>query len=95
MWLAALQLVSGRHWQDNRDQIAAELATLPEARPLLVLLPENFALFGERQGYLDGAEAIGPDLSGAAPIQQTAGRMGSRSWHLAGGRSHADPDPGL
>lgn len=70
MWLAAIQLVSGRHWQDNRAQIAAELAALPAERPLLVLLPENFALFGERQGYLDGAETIGPDLSGAAPIQQ-------------------------
>jgi predicted amidohydrolase len=31
---------------------------------LLVLLPENFALFGERQGYLDGAEP------GNGPIQQ-------------------------
>ena len=56
MWLAAIQLVSGRHWQDNREQIAAELAALPKERPLLVLLPENFALFRERQGYLDGAE---------------------------------------
>ncbi|MGL5555680.1 MAG: carbon-nitrogen hydrolase family protein, partial [Aeromonas veronii] len=74
MWLAAIQLVSGRHWQDNREQIAAELAALPKERPLLVLLPENFGLFGERQGYLDGAEAIGSDpsayLSGTAPIQQ-------------------------
>ncbi|HGY5247137.1 TPA: carbon-nitrogen hydrolase family protein [Aeromonas salmonicida subsp. pectinolytica] len=65
MWLAAIQLVSGRHWQDNREQIAAELAALPAERPLLVLLPENFALFGERQGYLDGAERIGE-----GPIQQ-------------------------
>ncbi|WAF67561.1 carbon-nitrogen hydrolase family protein [Aeromonas dhakensis] len=70
MWLAAIQLVSGRNWQDNREQIAAELALLPRERPLLVLLPENFALFGERQGYLDGAETIGPTLGGAAPIQQ-------------------------
>jgi deaminated glutathione amidase len=59
MWLAAIQLVSGRRWQDNRAQIDAELAALPKERPLLVLLPENFALLGERQGYLDGAEAIG------------------------------------
>ncbi|MGL4479858.1 MAG: nitrilase-related carbon-nitrogen hydrolase, partial [Aeromonas veronii] len=65
MWLAAIQLISGRYWQDNREQIAAELAALPKERPLLVLLPENFALFGERQGYLDGAEAIGE-----GPIQQ-------------------------
>ncbi|MFS1163747.1 nitrilase-related carbon-nitrogen hydrolase, partial [Aeromonas salmonicida] len=65
MWLAAIQLVSGRYWQDNREQIAAELAALPAERPLLVLLPENFALFGERQGYLDGAERIGE-----GPIQQ-------------------------
>lgn len=65
MWLAAIQLVSGRNWQDNREQIAAELALLPSARPLLVLLPENFALFGERQGYLDSAETIGE-----GPIQQ-------------------------
>ncbi|MGU5715281.1 carbon-nitrogen hydrolase family protein [Aeromonas taiwanensis] len=59
MWLAAIQLVSGRQWQDNREEIAAQLAALPAGRPLLALLPENFALFGERQGYLDGAEAIG------------------------------------
>jgi predicted amidohydrolase len=59
MWLAAIQLVSGRRWQDNRVRIDAELAALPKERPLLVLLPENFALFGERQGYLDGAETIG------------------------------------
>lgn len=32
---------------------------------MLVLLPENFALFGERQGYLDGAEPLGN-----GPIQQ-------------------------
>lgn len=70
MWLAAIQLISGRHWQDNRARIEAELAALPEERPLLALLPENFALFGERQGYLDGAETIGPDPSGAAPIQR-------------------------
>ena len=59
MWLAAIELVSGRQWQDNREEIAAQLAALPAGRPLLALLPENFALFGERQGYLDGAEAIG------------------------------------
>jgi len=41
MWLAAIQLVSGRRWQDNREQIAAELAALPKERPLLVLLPEQ------------------------------------------------------
>ncbi|MEG0009301.1 MAG: carbon-nitrogen hydrolase family protein [Aeromonas sp.] len=65
MWLAAIQLVSGRHWQDNKAQIAAELAALPPERPLLALLPENFALFGERQGYLDGAEPLGD-----GPIQR-------------------------
>ena len=65
MWLAAMQLISGRTWQDNRERIAAELASLPGERPLLVLLPENFALFGERQGYLDGAEPLGN-----GPIQQ-------------------------
>ncbi|MGL5815544.1 MAG: carbon-nitrogen hydrolase family protein [Aeromonas sp.] len=59
MWLAAIQLISGRHWQDNQARIAAELAALPPERPLLALLPENFALFGERQGYLDGAEPLG------------------------------------
>ena len=31
MWLAAIQLVSGRHWQDNREQIAAELGFEDEA----------------------------------------------------------------
>ncbi|MFM4969575.1 carbon-nitrogen hydrolase family protein [Aeromonas veronii] len=86
MWLAAIQLVSGRHWQDNREQIATELAMLPKDRPLLVLLPENFALFGERQGYLDGAEAIGSDLSGVAPIQQQLAEWASDYgiWLVAG-----------
>lgn len=59
MWLSALQLVSGRHWPANRELIVALLAELPAERPLLALLPENFALFGERQGYLDGAESLG------------------------------------
>jgi predicted amidohydrolase len=64
MWLCALQLVSARRWPENRDQIANLLAQLPAERPLLALLPENFALFGERQGYLDGAE-----VPGEGPIQ--------------------------
>ena len=85
MWLAAIQLVSGRHWQDNREQIAAELAALPKERPLLVLLPENFALFGERQGYLDGAEAIGE-----GPIQQQLAEWARDYGNLAGGRGYAD-----
>lgn len=86
MWLAAIQLVSGRHWQDNREQIAAELAALPAERPLLVLLPENFALFGERQGYLDGAERIGE-----GPIQQQLAAWAKEFgiWLVAGGWCHA------
>ncbi|WP_429233823.1 carbon-nitrogen hydrolase family protein [Aeromonas salmonicida] len=88
MWLAAIQLVSGRHWQDNREQIAAELAALPAERPLLVLLPENFALFGERQGYLDGAERIGE-----GPIQQqlAAWARDYGIWLVAGAMPTAIP----
>ncbi|WP_113720776.1 carbon-nitrogen hydrolase family protein [Aeromonas salmonicida] len=88
MWLAAIQLVSGRHWQDNREQIAAELAALPAERPLLVLLPENFALFGERQGYLDGAERIGE-----GPIQQQLAAWAKELgiWLVAGAMPTAIP----
>ena len=81
MWLAAIQLISGRHWQDNRAQIAAELAALPKERPLLVLLPENFALFGERQGYLDGAEALG---EGPIQTQLAAWAREHGIWLVAG-----------
>ncbi|WP_219593302.1 carbon-nitrogen hydrolase family protein [Aeromonas salmonicida] len=88
MWLAAIQLVSGRYWQDNREQIAAELAALPAERPLLVLLPENFALFGERQGYLDGAERIGE-----GPIQQQLAAWAKEFgiWLVAGAMPTAIP----
>ena len=88
MWLAAIQLVSGRHWQDNRARIDAELAALPARRPLLALLPENFALFGERQGYLDGAETIGKAHPAAT------GRLGQGARDLAGGRAMPTRIPG-
>ena len=48
-----MQLISGRTWQDNWSGSPPSWRVCPGA-PLLVLLPENFALFGERQGYLDG-----------------------------------------
>ncbi|MGB6188344.1 MAG: carbon-nitrogen hydrolase family protein [Aeromonas molluscorum] len=86
MWLCAMQLISGRHWADNRAQIASLLAALPSARPLLVLLPENFALFGERQGYLDGAEALATAPSEAEPIQAQLARWAQEQgiWLVAG-----------
>lgn len=81
MWLCALQLVSGRDWAGNRARIAELLATLPAERPLLVLLPENFALFGERQGYADSAEVLG---EGPIQTQLAAWARHYGIWLVAG-----------
>ncbi|MGE6108712.1 carbon-nitrogen hydrolase family protein [Aeromonas sobria] len=91
MWLCAMQLVSGRGWADNRARIAEQLAALPPERPLLVLLPENFALFGERQGYLDGAEALG---EGPIQTQLAAWAREYGIWLLAGAMPTRIPGAG-
>lgn len=65
MWLAAIQLISDMDWLSSRAQIESQLASLPSERPMLVLLPENFALLADRQSYLAHAEVIG-----CGPIQQ-------------------------
>lgn len=65
MKLAVLQLNSQAQWEPNRQQIAALLMRLPAERPLLVLLPENFAALGSTADYQAIAEPVGE-----GPIQQ-------------------------
>lgn len=65
MKLAVVQLNSQPQWEENRQQIAAQLALLPPQRPMLVLLPENFAAFGTTADYQAIAEPLG-----SGPIQQ-------------------------
>ena len=64
MWLAAMQLISGRTWQDNRERIAAELASLPGSA-LAGAAAGKLRPLWRAAGYLDGAEPLGN-----GPIQQ-------------------------
>lgn len=65
MQLIVLQLNSQPDWTLNRAAIGQLLASLPAARPALVLLPENFACLGSRDAYQALAEPLGD-----GPIQQ-------------------------
>lgn len=65
MQLIVLQLNSQPDWTPNRAAIGQLLASLPAARPALVLLPENFACLGSRDTYQALAEPLGD-----GPIQQ-------------------------
>ncbi|OXY81202.1 carbon-nitrogen hydrolase family protein [Oceanimonas doudoroffii] len=58
MELVALQLNAGADWHGNRERIEALLARLPDARPLLVQLPENAVVFGGREAVLSVAEPL-------------------------------------
>lgn len=44
--VAALQMCSGNHWQDNREVVADGLRQAAAEAVQLVVLPENFAVFG-------------------------------------------------
>lgn len=65
MQLVALQLNSQADWPINQIAIADLLARLPNERPCLVLLPENFACIGTTADYQRLAEPLG-----AGPVQQ-------------------------
>ena len=62
MKVVAIQLNSGAHWEHNRQQIAEQLAALPQSRPCLVLLPENFACLGATADYQAVAEPMQKEL---------------------------------
>ncbi|ART80802.1 carbon-nitrogen hydrolase family protein [Oceanisphaera avium] len=59
MQLVALQMHASSIWADNRCTLASLLEQLPSARPLLVLLPENAVVFGNREAVLSHAEYLG------------------------------------
>lgn len=59
MELVALQLNAGASWPANRDRITALLERLPPRRPLLVQLPENAVVFGNREAVQEVAEPLG------------------------------------
>ncbi|MGP7734472.1 carbon-nitrogen hydrolase family protein [Oceanimonas smirnovii] len=59
MELVALQLNASDHWPVNQAKIAALLERLPASRPLLVQLPENAVVFGNRQAVQAVAEPLG------------------------------------
>lgn len=59
MQLVALQINSQASWTENQEQIAHLLRRLPEERPCLVVLPENFACMGAATDYQKIAENLG------------------------------------
>lgn len=58
MNLVAIQINAGSDWQRNRDRLAELLLQLPAQRPLLVLLPENTVVFGDKQAIEHAAEPL-------------------------------------
>lgn len=76
MKLVAIQLNAQADWLHNRQQIADLLAQLPNERPCLVLLPENFACLGTTAEYQRIAEPLG-----AGPIQQQLADW-ARQWGI-------------
>ena len=66
MQLVAMQMTSGVDMAANLAYVASQLAALETfAEPVLILLPENFALFSSRDDYLTHAEPLGH-----GPVQQ-------------------------
>ncbi|MGO1248025.1 MAG: carbon-nitrogen hydrolase family protein [Oceanisphaera sp.] len=59
MELVALQINAGPEWQANQARLAELLQQLPTQRPLLVLLPENVAVFGRKSAIQAVAEPLG------------------------------------
>ena len=88
MWLAAIQLVSGRHWQDNRARIDAELAALPARRPRWPCCRRTSPCSASARVIWTVPRRWG------RPHPAATGRLGQGARDLAGGRGHADPDPG-
>ncbi len=68
MELVAIQMNAGPDWPVNRDKLDALLQQLPPRRPLLVQVPENAVVFGNRQAALDLAEPLDE-----GPIQRQFG----------------------
>lgn len=58
MELVAIQINAGSDWEANRSRLAGLLLQLPSQRPLLVLLPENVAVFGCKNAIQQAAEPL-------------------------------------
>lgn len=89
MKLVALQISSSPDWLDNARQIETLLTQLPNERPCLVLLPENFACLGTTADYQRHAERMGE-----GPIQQQLATWARRYgiWLVAGALPTHIPD---
>lgn len=60
MQLVAIQMTSGADIQTNLAYVASQLALInTRIAPTLILLPENFALYANRDDYLAHAEQLG------------------------------------
>lgn len=81
MELVAIQLNAGPEWAANRARLEQLLQQLPPARPLLVQLPENAAVFGGREAAQRLAEPLGQ-----GPVQATFARWARELgiWLLVG-----------
>jgi len=76
--VAALQMCSGDVWEDNRAVVADGLARAEAEGVRLVVLPENFALFGP-EAARQGA-ALWPEITAWLAQQARARRL----WLVAG-----------
>ena len=81
MNLVAIQLNSGVQWELNRQQIVEQLATVPDERPCLVVLRENFACLGATADYQAVAETLG---DGPIQRQLAAWARENEIWLVAG-----------
>ena len=66
MELVAIQLNGAADWPVNKEKLAGLLEQLPVGRPLLVQLPENAVVFGNRDAVRRWAEPLG-----SGPVQDT------------------------
>lgn len=69
MELVAIQLNAGADWPENQARLERLLHQLPPGRPLLVQLPENAVVFGNREAARRWAEPLGQ-----GPVQETFAR---------------------
>lgn len=96
MRVAAVQLNSQADLQENLDAVEALVARSAEAGAKLVLLPENFAYFGNETGKRAIAEAIVESDGGSDGPIVTRLRMLARRhgvWLLAGGMPERSGEP--
>lgn len=89
---AAVQLSSQGDLEENLARVEQRIEEASRRGAQVVVLPENFAYFGDEEGKLHVAE----DLDGGGPIVgRLAAQARSRSlWIVAGGLPERSDDPG-